>query len=90
MKESIGGFLAKPSAKIEDGLLEIKGIINPKRHASPTVSVPLSAVSEVVVQKTSFSEGDLILFGQGSELGRVSGGIVQANKVADWVRQRIG
>lgn len=88
-KESIGGFISKPSATLQDGMLLVKGTMDAKRHVSPSVSVPLASVSEVVVQGTGLAQADLILLGQGTELGRVTGGSVQARKVADWIRERL-
>lgn len=85
----IGSALNTPSAEIVDGMLTVKGQSPKGKLTQPSVQALLDAVTGVTVQRTSFLYGTLVLQGHGTELGRVEGAQLQAEKTAEWIRERL-
>lgn len=87
--ESVGNYFTPPSAEIKEGMLLVRGQQQRNQLTQPSIEVPLSAVTGVAVQRLSLMNALLVLQGQGTELGRVAGGQVQADKTAAWIRERL-
>ncbi len=89
MSDKVGGLTWYYRAEVRDGMLRVQrtNLLLPEMLEVPFQSVTNAAVHTVNVRRV-----ELIVFGDGAEIGRLRSGIAgrrHAQKVATWINQRV-